>query len=122
MTTAASSGGPSFGQRFARATLLHPAFWFGVMAWIALNAAAVYLSGGILPFDRPAVAALPFAAQMAFPTVGLLEIFVLMAVVYALTRKRAIPDVASRAPARARTALETIGLLSYAMVGQVGGW
>lgn len=122
MATTTLSGGPSFGQRFARATLLHPAFWFGVIAWIALNAAAIYLSGGILPFDRPAVAALPFAAQMAFPTVGLLEIFLLMGVVYALTRRRVVPDIAARAPARARAAFEAAGLLVYAMAGQVGGW
>ncbi len=122
MATTAVSGGSSFRQRFARATLHHPAFWFGVVVWVALNAAAVYLSGGILPFDRPAVAALPFAAQLAFPTVGLLEIFVLMGVVYVLTRKRVIPDIAARAPARARATFETIGLLTYAMAGQVGGW
>jgi hypothetical protein len=122
MSTATIQGEPSFGRRFTRATLLHPAFWFGVVVWITLNAAAVYLSGGVLPFDRPAIAALPFAAQMAFPTVGLLEIFMLMGVVYALTRRRTIPDIASRAPARARAALETIGLLAYAMTGQVGGW
>jgi len=122
MTTATVSDGPTFGRRFARATVFHPAFWFGVIAWISLNAAAIYLSGGILPFDRPAVAALPFAAQMAFPTVGLLEIFVLMGVVYALTSKRVIPDIAERAPARARAAFETVGLLAYAMAGQVGGW
>jgi hypothetical protein len=116
------AGGPSFGQRFVRATLLRPAVWFGVVAWIALNIAAIVLSGGILPFDRPALAALPFAGQMAIPTVGLLEIFALMAVVYWLTRSRTKPDLAARAPARARAALETVGVLAYAMAGQVGGW
>ena len=122
VTTATTPNDLTFGQRFARATLLHPAFWFGVIVWIALNAAAIYLSGGILPFDRPAVAALPFAAQMTFPTAGLLEIFILMAVVYALTSRRAIPDIAARAPSRARAAFETAAVLSYAMAGQVGGW
>src|SRR5215471_18504033 len=122
MATVTIPGGPSFSQRFARATYLHPAFWFGVFAWIGLNAAAVILSGGVLPFDRPALAGLPFAGQMAIPTVGLLEIFFLMAVVYALTARRAIPDIAARAPARARAAFETVGLLAYAMAGQVGGW
>src|SRR5205085_7313546 len=118
MTTALKEDGPPFGQRFARATLLHPAFWFGVIAWVALNVAAIVLSGGILPFDRPALAVLPFGAQMAVPTVGLLEIFFLMAVVYWLTRNRAIPDIAARAPGRARAAIETVGVLSYAMAGQ----
>ena len=122
MTTATVPNGPTFGQRFVRATLFHPAFWFAVIAWIALNAAAIHLSGGVLPFDRPALSGLPFAGQMAIPTVGLVEILILMTVVYALTRKRVIPDVAARAPARARAAFETIALLAYAMAGQVGGW
>ena len=113
---------PSFFQQVSRATLLHPAFWLAVIVWLALNLAAVTLSGGVLPFDRPALAGLPFAAQMAAPTLGLLEIFVLMAIVYALTRSRARPDIAARAPARVRAAFETIGLLAYAMAGQVGGW
>src|SRR5215472_4540555 len=122
MATIMASHEPTFGQRFARATVFHPAFWFGVAAWIGLNVAAVVLSGGVLPFDRPALAGLPFAGQMTIPTVGLLEIFFLMAVVYALTARRAIPDIAARAPARARAAFETIGLLAYAMAGQAGGW
>ncbi len=113
---------PSFRRSVTRATLARPAFWLAVIGWIALNVAAIRLSGGVLPFDRPAFAAMPFAMQMAVPTVGLLEILVLMAVVWFLTRSREIPDMAARAPARARAAVETIGVLAYAMAGQVGGW
>lgn len=116
------SGGPSFGTRLAGATVKHPAFWIGLALWIALNLAALALSGGVLPFDRPAVAGLPFGAQMLIPTFGLVQVILLMAVVYFLTRKRAVPDMAARAPARARAAVETAGLLAYAMAGQVGGW
>src|SRR5580704_13565347 len=83
---------------FADATWRSPLFWCAVVVWIALNLAAIALSGGVLPFDRPALKALPFVSQMAFPTAGLVEIFVLMAVVYLLTMRRAIPDMAARAP------------------------
>ena len=111
-----------FGTRFADATIRAPVFWIGVAAWLALNIAALMLSGGVLPFDRPALAALPFGAQMAFPTIGLVEIFVLMAVVYWLTRERSVPDIAARVPARARAIAETAGVLGYAMLAQAGGW
>jgi hypothetical protein len=113
---------PTLAVRFARATFQNLPFWIGVGFWIGLNIAALALSGGVLPFDRPALARLGFAAQMAFPTLGLLEIFILMGVVYFLTRKRAVPDLASRAPARSRAAGETVGVLAYAMLGQAGGW
>ena len=46
----------------------------------------------------------------------------LMAVVYLLTGRRVIPDIAARAPGRARAASETAFLLGYAALGQLGGW
>ncbi len=94
----------------------------GVAAWLVLNAAAVVLSGGLLPFDRPALAGLPFAAQMGFPTVGLAEIFLLMGVVWGMTRRRADPDIAARAPERRQAARETVGVVAWALAGQAGGW
>jgi hypothetical protein len=45
-----------------------------------------------------------------------------MGVVYAITRKRTPPDLAARAPAKTTAAFETVGVLVYAMLGQVGGW
>ena len=114
--------GPAFGARFARATFLNPLVIVALVLWIAANAAVLILAGGHLPFDRPAVAGLPFAVQVAVPTVGFIEIFGLMGVVYWLTRKRAIPDLAARTPARAVAARETAALLAYAMLGQAGGW
>lgn len=75
-----------------------------------------------MPFDRPALAALPFAQQVAFPTIGLIEIFALMAMVWWLTRRRTIPDMAARAPDRPRAARETALIWSYAALVQAGGW
>ena len=99
-----------------------PLIWIACLVWFALIAAVLWLAQGHLPFDRPALAGLPFAQQVAFPTLGLIEVFILMAMVWWLTRRRTPPDVAARAPERALAGRETALLLSYAMLGQVGGW
>lgn len=75
-----------------------------------------------MPFDRPALAAMSFAQQVALPSLGLIEVFLLMTVVAVLTRRRAIPDLAARAPAWTQTRRETVSLLCYAALGQAGGW
>jgi hypothetical protein len=100
----------------------HPAVQVAAVLWVAANIAVLVLAGGVLPFDRPAVATMPFARQVALPTLTLIEVFLLMVVVYFLTCRRVIPDMAARAPGRARAALETALLLGYAALGQVGGW
>lgn len=105
-----------------RRIVLSRATHVGVAAWLLLNAAAWWLAQGHIPFDMPAVQGLPFVSRMLSPTVGLIEVFVLMALAWWLTRHRTIPDLAQRAPDRARTARETAWLLAYAAVGQVGGW
>jgi hypothetical protein len=105
-----------------RAPPIAPLICIAVAAWIILNAAAFWLSGGLLPFDRPALAGLPFAAQMGFPTVGLAEIFLLMGIVWWMTRRRAIPDIAARAPERALAAREAALVIGWALAGQAAGW
>jgi hypothetical protein len=105
-----------------RTVLRHPAVWIAAAAWIVLVGAAAALAQGSLPFDRPALAALPYAQQLAFPTLGLVEVFLLMGMVWWLTRRRVLPDLAARAPERRVAARETALLLAYAMLGQAGGW
>ena len=102
--------------------VLRPPVLVAATLWIAANVAVLVLADGRLPFDRPALASLPFAQQVALPSVGLIEVFVLMTVVYFLTRKRVILDLAARAPERSQAVRETVALLGYAAVGQVGGW
>lgn len=109
-------------RRIARATVLHPAVQVAAALWLFANAAVLALADGALPFDRPALAQVPFAQQVAFPTLGLIEVFLLMAVVYGLTRRRIVPDLAVRAPPRRQAARETAWLLAYATLGQAGGW
>ena len=55
-------------------------------------------------------------------TVGLIEVFVLMVLAFLLTRKRVIPDMAARAPDPRVALRETVFVLVYAALGQVGGW
>lgn len=116
------SGVLAFRHRLYAATLGHPAVQVALALWIAAYAAVLLLAQGRLPFDRPALAKVPFAAQLAAPSLGMLQIFVLMAVVWWLTRKRTMPDLAARAPGRALALRETLGLLAYAAAGQAGGW
>jgi hypothetical protein len=105
-----------------RRLVLDPAVQVAVGVWVLAYFAVLLLAGGRLPFDRPALAGIPFAIQVAAPTIGMIQIFVLMGVIYWLTRNRILPDVAARAPARAIAARETFALLVYAAAGQVGGW
>jgi hypothetical protein len=112
---------PSLGA-VLRAVVSHRGVQGAVALWIIGYVVVLWLARGSLPFDRPAVAQLPFAVQMAAPTVGLIEIFVLMVLAFMLTRKRVIPDVAARAPDRRVAWRETVVVLAYAALGQVGGW
>jgi hypothetical protein len=94
----------------------------GVIGWCVLNLAVVMLAHGVLPFDRPALATTPVAVQIASPSLALIEQLALMGLVWWLTRRRAVPQMAERAPERARAWRETAGLLAYAMAAQAGGW
>jgi hypothetical protein len=112
----------SWSSRLLRNVLHHPAVLVAVILWIAANVVVLLLADGRLPFDRPALASMSFAQQVALPSMGLVEVSFLMIVVYALTSRRVIPDVAARAPERSLAARETAALLGYAALGQVGGW
>ena len=105
-----------------RAVVTHRGVQAAVVAWVVGSLVVLWLAHGSLPFDRPAVAHLPFTAQMALPTVGMIEILALMLLAFFLTRKRVIPDMAARAPERRVALRETILVLAYAALGQVGGW
>jgi len=94
----------------------------GVVGWALLNLAVLGLAKGVLPFDRPTMAGMPFALQVAMPTLGLIEQLALMGLVWWLTRRRTAFDMAARAPETAQTWRETLALLAYAMLGQIGGW
>ena len=89
--------------------------------WIVAYLAVLWLADGRIPFDRPAVAQFSFFMQLAAPSITLIEIFVLMALTFLVTRQRAIPDMSARAPDRPLAIRETTGVLVYAALAQVGG-
>lgn len=105
-----------------RAIASHRGVQTAAVLWVVGYIVVLWLAQGSLPFDRPAVAQLPFALQMAAPSITLIEIFVLMGLVFLLTRGRVIPEMATRAPERRVALHETILVLAYAALGQVGGW
>jgi hypothetical protein len=105
-----------------RAILHHRGVQLTAALWIVGNLAALWLARGSLPFDRPAVAQLPFSIQMAAPSIGMIEIFALMLLTFLVTRARVIPDMLARAPERRVAGRETVLVLGYAALGQVGGW
>ncbi len=119
--TVTAAVAPGWGAGIA-AIARHPWTRGAALVWLAATGAALFLAGGYLPFDRPGVAALPYAVQMASPAIGLIEIFALMAVTVTLTRTRVIPDIAARAPDWPTAEREVAGLLAYAMLAQAGGW
>lgn len=105
-----------------RATVRHRGVQATVMLWAAAYLLVLWIAGGSLPFERPAVAMLPFALQLAAPSITMVEILVLMGLVYLLTSRRVVPDMASRAPHRQRAMRETLMLVGYAAIGEIGGW
>jgi hypothetical protein len=105
-----------------RAVVVHRGVRVAASLWVIGSLVVLWLAQGSLPFDRPAVAQLPFSLQLAMPTMGMIEVFVLMIVTFLLTSRRTIPDMAARAPERRTALYETAGLLGYAFLGQVGGW
>jgi hypothetical protein len=105
-----------------RSIVSHRGVHLTVILWIVGSVVATVLARGSLPFDRPAVAQLPIAAQLVAPSLIMIEILGLMVLVFLLTRRRGIPDMAARAPERGIALRETVLLLGYAALGQVGGW
>jgi hypothetical protein len=88
--------------------------YIAIIAWIACLCAIYPLSRGMLPFNRPNIATLTFPQQMIYQVFQPLVFFFFLAVIYWLTRRRALPDMAGRAPARAVAAQETLLMWIYA--------
>lgn len=93
------------------ATLRHRGVQGAAVAWVLGYVAVLSLAGGSLPFDRPALAALPFVVQMAAPSIGMIEVLLLMVMAYLLTRRRPVPDISARAPELRVARRETAYLL-----------
>lgn len=89
--------------------------------WVAGHVLALVLAPEGLPFDRPDMIDESVSAQLLFADLLLAEGLLVMGVVWALTRQRPTPDLAARVPPRPLALRETLLVLSYAALGQVGG-
>ena len=96
--------------------------WAAITCWVGANAYVALTSPAALPFDWPTRAGLETWEILLETNVALLQVLLLMALVYWLTRRRPDPRVADRAPGRRRAARETFGLLAYGVLGMVGGF
>jgi hypothetical protein len=90
-----------------------------ILGWIAANALVLLVAREVLPFDW---ADRSVSGRLVGVNLALLEVLVLMAVVYALTRRRNLPALAERAPARPEARRETLLLLAYGVLGLLGGF
>jgi hypothetical protein len=102
--------------------LAEPSVRITLVAWLGANVAVVLLARGHLPFERPLLHDSSYAAQLLSPNLAMLEVLGLIAVTFALTRKRVIPDIAARAPEPAIALRETLALVGYGIAGLLGGW
>ena len=73
-------------------------FQIALVLWVAASLAVFPLSGGKLPLNRPALANFSVSFQVIASIVVLAFTLLQMTIVYFLTRRRTIPDMASRSP------------------------
>lgn len=108
-------------KKWWRERSVHIALALWMVCWIAIFP----LAHGSLPFNRPVLAKVPFIIQVFMLPFQLLFPLFLIGVTYLLTRRRAVPDSAARAPAASIAAREAVGLWIYGAVvlgiGQIVG-
>jgi hypothetical protein len=98
-------------------------FQIALLFWVAASLVVILLNGGKLPLNRPALANFSVTFQVIASTVALAFTLFQMTIVYLLTRRRIIPDMAGRAPDVALAQREVWLLWAYgALVLLVGRW
>lgn len=105
---------------WVKRTLSNRIVWIGLAVWIVFSAAIPLLAHGVIPFDQPMIATLPYQMRVMIEVFGPVVAFIFIAVVYVLTRRR-VMDIADRAPERSIALRETVGLLTYGALVMIGG-
>lgn len=91
-------------------------------AWLAANLALLALAGGHLPFRASSLAMPPALDKVLLTDAMFVEVFVQMAIVHLLTRRRRVPDISARAPERATSRREVTLMLGYGLAAMLGGF
>ena len=109
--------------RRGRAALLRQrSVRLAALGWLAANAVVLAVAGDALPFDWPTAAARTPVGRLVDANLVLVEVLLLTALACWLTRKRALPNLADRAPERSVAARETLLLLLYGAGGLALGF
>jgi hypothetical protein len=108
---------PRPARRGLAAPLRQRSVRLAALGWLAANAVVLAVAGDALPFDWPTAAARTPVGRLVDANLVLVEVLLLTALAYWLTRKRALPNLADRAPERSVAARETLLLLLYGAGG-----
>ncbi|MEV3921202.1 hypothetical protein [Actinomadura coerulea] len=122
--------GPPAGGGAVRSLLRSRAVWSAALGWVSVNALVLVLAGRRLPLGLHDAGERTTSAYLVDLNVRLAEVFLVMALVFLLTRRRPRPDLADRAPERATALRETLLLIAYGAgglalgfaVGRAFGW
>ena len=95
--------------------------YIAIAGWVAANVWVLLTTESRLPFDWPVLGERRATAHLIDVNLAMLQVLLLIAVVVGLTRGRARPEVASRAPERSVALRETLLLLGYGAAGLGGG-
>ncbi|MHA6617789.1 hypothetical protein [Pseudonocardia sp. DLS-67] len=88
--------------------------------WVLTN--VVLMIFDHLPLHASSLARPPAVDKVLGTDAMFVEVFVLMAVVHFLTRRRAVPDLAERAPRASVTKRETLLVIGYGVLAVLGGY
>ncbi len=115
MTTSAPNATQTRQRRLPLSVLVTIGLW-------ALGTLAIFLlSQGTLPFHLPLFQGKGYFGPIIGTEGSLLVALVLIALIYLVTLRRTPPDMAARAPAVPVARAETLGMVGYAIVAQIGG-
>ncbi len=96
--------------------------WITALGWVAISGIAFALAGDTPPFDRPVLAGVSTLTQIVNGWLNLLGASILIAITYAMTRRRAVPDMAARAPERDQAIREVRLIIGYVLLAQAVGF
>lgn len=91
-----------------------------VGCWLLIN--IFLISFGQLPLHASSLADPPAPARVLTTDAMFAEVFGLMVIVQLLTRRRVVPDIAERAPARDAARRETVLMIGYGLLAMSGGF
>jgi len=96
--------------------------WITAVGWVAISGIAIALAGDTLPFDRPVLVGVSTLTQVTNGWLNLLGAGILIVITYVMTRRRAVPDMAARAPERDQAIREAGLIVGYILLAQAVGF